>query len=329
MTQERLSEEKGSLFHYFCGLCMGLSDLIPGISGGTVAYILGFYGRLIDSISAFALLFKRPVYGMKQLWKGRHLHFLSAVFLGDLTALILFSSAIRALFLHEVSRSLILSFLVGIVGYWVFSQVRKINFTLWRLTLLALGAAFSFVCVYVKSKAGLYATSAFNLDSQLTFINLIELFVSGVFGAIAMLLPGISGTTLLIILGTYPKVITALATFSQALTHGEINSSAGLLLAALGLGVFFGMIAASRAIRFCFRAWGDAMLATIVGFVIGGAFALWPFWGDHQPKLPTSLTPFLGAILLISCGAFISFAIEKLQRMKEERRFADLAQGEK
>lgn len=307
---------------------MGISDLIPGISGGTVAYIMGFYGRLIDSISAFALVFKRPIQGTKLLWQEKHLHFLCAVFLGDLVALILFSGVVRGLFLSELSRSLILSLLIGIVGHWVISQIRKINFTPWRVLLLILGASFSFGCVYIKSRAGLYATSAFNLVSAPAFLTLFELFISGIFGAIAMLLPGISGTTLLIIVGTYPKVITALANFSHGLTHGEVNTSAGLLLGALALGVFFGMIVASRAIRYCFRAWGDAMLATIVGFVIGGAFALWPFWGEQKPHMPGSISSFLGALSLIFVGAFISYSIERLQRLKEERRFADLPRGE-
>lgn len=329
MDQPHLSEEKRSLFHYFCGLCMGLSDLIPGISGGTIAYIMGFYGRLIDSISALSILFKRPIQGLKLLWQQQHLQFLAIVFLGDLTALILFSSAVRSLFMSGFSRSLILSLLIGIVGHWAISQLRKINFTLKRFALLSLGAALSFACVYYKSQAGLYATSAFNLESQATIVNAFELFASGIFGAIAMLLPGISGTTLLIILGTYPKVITALALFSQALMHGTIDTSAGLLLLNLALGVFFGMIVASRLIRYCFRVWGDAMLATIVGFVIGGSFSLWPFWGDLKPALPSSSMDLTGAFALIVVGALVSHVIERLQLLKERRRFTKFAKEKK
>ncbi len=238
------------------GLCMGGADIIPGVSGGTMAFITGIYGDLITAITSVGgRFFSRLVrFDIAGALDAVHLRFLIPLFLGIATALVSMARLMHYLLEHHPVP--VWSLFFGLIAASILvvgRRVKQRGAVYWIM--LVLGAAAGFVIV------GLIPVQTPN---SLWFI-----FFCGALAICAMILPGISGAFILLLLGKYAYVTGALKNpFTPENMLIIIVFVAG---AALGLGGF------SRVLKWLFERWHDATIAALTGFMIGAMRKIWPW----------------------------------------------------
>jgi len=234
------------------GFAMGMADLVPGVSGGTVAFIAGIYDPLLNSLSALS------GDGMKALLRGRLAdawravdgRFLVALALGIGLAIGSLASPLHWLLEHE--PVLLRAFFFGLVAASVplmGSHVRPWTLNLWVWA--AVGCA---VAGFVTSLPPLVQSAHPGF-----------LVLAGALAICAMLLPGISGSFLLLILGAYAPVLLAVKSFDV------------VRIGAFGFGALLGLVAFSRFLKWLLATHRPATLATLTGFLVGSLQALWPW----------------------------------------------------
>ena len=234
------------------GFCMGASDVVPGVSGGTMAFILGIYQELIGSIKSFDLVFLRLLFSLKVKDALDHAswQFLTAVGLGILIAI--FTLARILAWLLQNQPVLIWSFFFGLIVASVFAVSKHLN--KWTPSIFAwigLGA----LCTYFL--VGMVPTKTPNTAWFL--------FMSGAIAICAMILPGISGAFILVLLGKYHYVL-------EAVNNRDIFT---LLLVAGGAGV--GLVTFVRLLNWLFNRYQDVTIALLTGLMFGSLRKVWPW----------------------------------------------------
>lgn len=257
-----MGERKG-IAHVFVvlkGMAMGAADIVPGVSGGTIAFITGIYEELINSInncdlSALRKLFKE---GFGAFWKHINGTFLVTLILGVGISLVSLANVIS--YLLEAHPVLIWSFFFGLIiaSVWLVGK----SITKWSP-----GAALALV-------VGIAV--AFYLSS-LTSVAHVEgdwfIFISGMIAICAMILPGISGSFILVMLGSYHKVL------------GAIKDKDLMLIALFGAGCVIGLLAFSKVLKFLFSRFKNVTIALLTGFMIGALYKVWP-WKNKVGDTP-------------------------------------------
>ena len=253
------------------GFFMGISDLIPGVSGGTIAFILGIYDELLASISGF---FSRN-------WK-KHIGFLLPLGIGIGATLLLFSRVIEYLLKNHPAPTqfFFMGLVIGVLPFITKQAGVKRNFD-WKhfLLILLVGAALASLA-FIKPQDTTVITS-------LTASNAIGLFFAGWAGSMAMLLPGISGSFILLILGVYSTAIGALSNFNVP------------IIAVIGAGVIVGFIVSSKAISYLLRHFMYITFAVIIGLIVGSLFVIYP-------GIPESGTPFVMSVIAFFTGIVVA-----------------------
>ena len=234
------------------GICMGASDVIPGVSGGTMAFILGIYEELIFSIKSFNLNFLRlfVTFHFKEAFGRVKWQFLLAVLSG--IGIAIFSLARVLGWLLENEPVLIWSFFFGLISASVITVSRRV--TRWSVILfvsMGLGAAMAFWLV------GLMPAKTPNAPWYL--------FLSGAVAICAMILPGISGAFILVLLGKYQYVL-------QALNNRDL-----FVLAIVGAGACVGIVSFSRFLGWLFTKHHDLTVSILTGFMLGSLRKIWPW----------------------------------------------------
>ncbi|MBN2401566.1 MAG: DUF368 domain-containing protein [Spirochaetes bacterium] len=235
------------------GMGMGAANVIPGVSGGTIALITGIFQRLIDSLKSFNFTaFKLVLKGRwKTFTKYTDLYFLLAVFFG--TAISIFSLARLLRFLFDYYPIYIWSFFFGLILASVFFVSRTIGH--WR------------IAVVITFIAGAGIASAISLLSPATQNDsFFYLVICGVVGVCSMILPGLSGSFVLILMGNYELI------FIDAVNTLNLRV---LLPVALGAGV--GLVAFSHLLSWIFHKFRNQTLAVLTGFITGSLLTLWPW----------------------------------------------------
>ena len=292
------------------GMAMGAADVVPGVSGGTIAFISGIYEELISTISGVkpSLLSTWKNDGFKAMWTELNGNFIVALFLGILISL--FSLMRLANYLLENHPVLIWSFFFGLVVasiWFVAKQIPKWN---WKIILAAvIGAAVAF---YIVSLPPLSSSNSS-----------LFLFFAGAIAVCAMILPGISGAFILVLLGAY-KTITEAAHDFDITTLGIV-----------GLGAVFGLLTFSKILKWLFVHYSSLTLAVLTGFIAGSLNKIWPWkevletkiFGDKEIVIKeASVLPWnfdgnpqtLWAILLMFAGFFLIIGLEMLASDKPE-----------
>ncbi len=233
----------------FRGFIMGVSDLIPGVSGGTLAVVLGIYDRLLEAISGF---FSRE-------WK-KHLGFLVPLGIGVVLALGLLSRLIEYLLEHyyEPTQFFFIGLIIGVLPFILRQADAKKSFKATHFILILVAGAL------VASMAFFKPEESTDPITSLTALSAIGLFLSGWLASMAMLLPGISGSFILLILGVYATAINALSTMNIP------------IIAVIGAGVIVGFILSSKGIRYLLDHFPSITYAVIVGLIIGSIFVVFP-----------------------------------------------------
>jgi len=262
----------------FRGIMMGISDLIPGVSGGTIALLLGIYDRFLESLSGF----------FSKEWK-KHIGFLFPLGLGMGLAILLFSRLIDYLLENHYAPTqfFFMGLIVGVLPLLIKQAEVKTKFTWKHFSALILVAVFLAGISMINPQESVSITS-------LTWKSAIGLFFAGWLGSMAMLLPGISGSFILLLLGVYPTVIAAIS---------EMNLP---IIAVVGLGVMVGFVVSSKAISYLLKNFTYVTYAVIIGLIIGSLFAVFP-------GVPTGVT-LLCSLISFIVGLVVTLGIEKLNR---------------
>ncbi|MDG5800068.1 DUF368 domain-containing protein [Marinilabiliaceae bacterium ANBcel2] len=247
------SNIKNSLATLIKGVAMGAANVIPGVSGGTIALITGIFERLILSIKSFdikaaKLLFNRDVKGFI---KHTDLIFLTTLFLGIGVAIFSLAQILGFLFLHY--PVFVWAYFFGLVMASVWFVGKTVNkWHIYSIIALIIGAATA-MSISILSPA--------TENSSLPY-----LFLCGIIAVCSMILPGLSGSFVLILMGNYQLVMI------DAVNQFNLN----ILLPVIAGGVF-GMIAFARILSWLLKKFPDSTIALLTGFITGSLGILWPW----------------------------------------------------
>jgi putative membrane protein len=250
----------------FKGIAMGAADVVPGVSGGTIAFISGIYEELIESIDKINLgvfkVWNRN--GFKSAWNSINGSFLSALFLGIALSILSLAKLIKWLLHNE--PILLWSFFFGLVLASILYIAKQIKS--WSIVIL-LAIIVTSILSYFITLAEPFASP----DSPL------YLLFCGFIAIIAMILPGVSGAFILLILGAYQTAIDTINNLRDGLATGnmELFKDALLKFALLGIGAVVGLKVFSKALNWMFKHHKNLTLAILTGFMIGSLNKIWPW----------------------------------------------------
>jgi putative membrane protein len=236
------------------GFCMGSADVVPGVSGGTMALILGIYERLLNAIHSFDRNWLRDLLTLKfsSALARNDLVFLLPLALGIALAIIFFTRVIPLPRLIVTHPEIIYGLFFGLISASVVVLMKEVdNYRAVDLLTTLLGVALGFAIV--------------NLVPLETPSSAWFIFLCGFIAISAMLLPGISGSFILLILGKYAYVIDAIGRFDL------------WVMFAFGAGAITGLVVFSRAIVWLLRRYHRSTLLVIKGILIGSLWIIWPF----------------------------------------------------
>ena len=300
------------------GLAMGAADVVPGVSGGTIAFISGIYEELIETIHnidlGFFKIWKKD--GFSKAWKHYNLSFLLALFSGVFISIISLAKLIT--WLLDTYPVMVWSFFFGLVIasiVYVGKQVDR-----WRLSVI--------IALIVASVLSYLITIADPIGSpESTWF----LFFAGFIAIIAMILPGISGAFILLLLGAYTTVIGIVTQLGEGVT--TLNSSLFLgafgKLLIFGVGAIVGLKSFSKVLNWMFKHHKNLTLAVLTGFMIGALNKIWPWKeilqyrmnhaGEQVPFIERSILPqnydgnpqILYAIIFAIIGFLTIFLLER------------------
>jgi putative membrane protein len=251
---------KDYLYVSFCGICMGAADIVPGVSGGTMALILGIYEELLDAIKSvnFKLAGLVLRFKVKEVLAIFPWAFLLALGVGLVVAVAGLTHIVdHALHHHKL---LLFAFFFGLIIASVISLGAKFAWNARSIIGLLCGTVVGFTV------AGMLK----HPTPDTTWM----IVVSGMIGICAMILPGISGSFLLLLMGKYSTVIGAL----KSLLSGDLSALS--IVIPFGIGALIGIMSFSRVVSWTLNRWHNVTLAVMTGFIVGSLRKIWPFKGD-------------------------------------------------
>nr|WP_297783462.1 DUF368 domain-containing protein [uncultured Allomuricauda sp.] len=290
------------------GMAMGAADVVPGVSGGTIAFISGIYEELITSINNIDLSLIKILRkeGIKAVWNKVNGNFLLALFLGIFISVLSLAKFLS--WLLENEPILLWSFFFGLVVASIFFVGKEITkWTAATVVVLVLGAALAFFITELPAND--------NVDS------LPYLFLSGALAICAMILPGISGAFILVLLGSYKTIL-------DAVHERDIK-----IILTVGVGAIFGLLSFARLLKWMFNHYKNITLALLTGFILGSLNKIWPWkkvletktFGektivvDDMNVLPGAFegdSKLMLAIVLAILGFSLIFILERLASKK-------------
>lgn len=232
---------------------MGIAEIIPGVSGGTIAFITGIYEELINSIKSVNSASIKLLINFKltSFWKHINGTFLLTLLLGMLTSILALSRVI--VFLLNDHPFKIWGFFFGLIiasAIVIFGKVEKMS-----------------INVFIASIIGLIISSYIALEAPSATPNTdLFIFLSGAIAISAMILPGISGSFILVFLSKYEFILNSLNNFDIAVISIFIA------------GCVVGLVTFSRVFSYLFKKYNDIVVSVLVGFLLGSLFKVWPFY---------------------------------------------------
>ena len=284
---------------------MGAADIVPGVSGGTIAFITGIYEELLKSISSinfkiFVLLKDKNI---KSVWHKINGNFLACIFFGILFSIFSLSKTIA--FLINSYPVLVWSFFFGLIlssSFIIGKTIRTWNFQ--KIISLIFGAFIAY---------GITRLSPVENPESILYI-----FISGAIAICAMVLPGLSGSFILLLMGSYTLILKAL---------NELDLTVILVFS---FGCLIGLLSFARLISKFFKIYRDLTIAVLTGFLIGSIDRVWPWKivvltrvdssGESVPFIEKSVMPYhfegdpkiLLALSLSAVGFFIVYSLNRI-----------------
>ena len=271
--------------HILRGFCMGVADIIPGVSGGTVALLLGIYDRLIEQISTassgISCLVRGDIAGCKQRFRAVQWSFLASLLLGITLALLLLASWLRTQ-IHE-RPVIVSSVFFGVIAASAFATRREV-----RKWAPPLYLTFGICAVATFTLLGIRSGS---LENPAPLVAIC----AGAIAICAMILPGISGSFVLLMLGLYDHLIAALEQRDPS------------VLGMYAVGALVGLLLFSRVLNRLLNRYRDLVVSMLLGLMVGSLRVLWPWPSDQGGLENTGLgTPqieeLLGALIAALVG---------------------------
>ncbi|NJK80632.1 MAG: DUF368 domain-containing protein [Chloroflexaceae bacterium] len=288
---------------YLTGFAMGVADLIPGVSGGTMAFILGIYEDLINAIKSFNIDALRLLIGAKFKALLEHIpwQFVIALMFGIGSAVLLLANVMEWLLVNQPQY--LFAFFFGLIIASIIAVGVHIRWSRLTWAMLIIGTVVAFIIV--------------NLIPVNMPHDPLTLFLSGAVAIMAMILPGISGSFILLILGQYDYVLSAVS---------DLNLLVVLPVAA---GAAVGLLFFARVLSWLLNRYEQATIAVLVGFMIGSLWEIWPWkivtetyidrHGEVAPLVEANVLPnfasgeFFGAVVLAVFGFFLVSYLDHLQ----------------
>lgn len=272
------------------GFAMGTSDLVPGVSGGTIALLLGIYNQFIASISG---IFSR------RFWPS--FTFLIPIIIGMLLAMGSLSNLFNYLLSqHHIPTMFFFGgLIIGIVPYLLKISNYKTSFTTKHYMMVIAGIAILIV-ITLMNNGDKHAGETLTLSTSL----IIKYFIAGMCASSAMLLPGISGSFMLLVFGVYGTVMLAISEVVK------LNFAGLPILLAVGFGVLAGFIISSKIIQYFLTHHKLMTFALIIGFVVGSLFAVFP-------GLPTNIVMWFVSLVVFIIGFIISLTLGRITAENE------------
>lgn len=242
------------------GMAMGAADVVPGVSGGTIAFISGIYEELIYSIntinlSTFNVLGKE---GLNAFWKKINGNFLLALFIGIFISALSFAKLLS--WLLENEPVLLWSFFFGLVFASVFFVGKAIKkWNLGTITIFLVGAILAYAITELPPNGN---------ANGLPF-----LFLSGAVAVCAMILPGISGAFILVLLGSYKTILAA------------VHERDLKIVLTVAVGAIFGLLSFAKLLKWMFARHKNPTLAMLTGFILGSLNKIWPWKKVLETKM--------------------------------------------
>lgn len=283
------------------GMGMGAADVVPGVSGGTIAFIVGIYDELINSIKSINLESLKLFFSGKwaTFWKKINGNFLFFLLAG--IGISVFSLAKLITWLLVNQPILVWSFFFGLVlaSTWFVSKDIK-EWKSWK----------TWVAFVIGAVVAFYITVATPAETP---SNLLFIFLCGAIAICAMILPGISGSFILVLLGKYFFIMDAVKTLDV------------VVIAVFGAGVCIGITSFSHILSYALAHFRNITLAVLTGFMLGSLNKVWPWkevvetfvdsHGEVKPLIETNILPNAHvpeAVVLMVVGFFLVYFLEKL-----------------
>ena len=300
-----------NLLLYLKGVLMGAADIVPGVSGGTMALITGIYSELIESIDNLRLeqlkLLKNK--GWSGFWKEVNGPFLLPLIFGVISGILFLSGGITYLLEHQ--PTLLWSFFFGLILASIFILFNQLKERKWgHFLLLLIGFLVAFGITLLTP------TASSN--------NLVYLFFSSTIAIIAMILPGISGAFIFILLGVYEEVLQTVKGSVAVLLNFSWSEFQTVYtkVVVIALGILTGLKVFSRVLTWLFTYQKEATLSVLIGFMMGALPKIWPWktivktphntsWTNVNPLELGAEAQFIPAFLLLICGALSMILIER------------------
>ncbi|HIF9196340.1 TPA: DUF368 domain-containing protein [Photobacterium damselae] len=302
------------LITFLKGMAMGAADVVPGVSGGTIAFITGIYDTLLESIRRInpKLISVLKEKGLKGAFEHVNGAFLIALFAGILTSIFTLARFITwMLHTHPIP---LWSFFFGLIIVSVIHMFKQVDrWALTRFIAVILGAAFAY---------GITVVNPVSMDP--TPVNIV---IAGAIAICAMILPGISGSFILLLLGMYAPIL------------GAAKSMDVVTLGLFAMGCVIGLLTFSHVLSWILRNYRDIALTFLTGLMIGTLGKIWPWketltWrinshGEQVPLVEQNLSPFnfehvtgqpalLGyAVIAMILGIAIVWGLEKFAQHGE------------
>lgn len=283
------------------GMAMGAADVVPGVSGGTIAFIAGIYDELINSIKSINMHSLKLLFTGKiaAFWKAVNGNFLFALLLGIAISVFSLAKLITYLLLNEAV--LVWSFFFGLVLASTWFVTKDIKGWNWKTVAGFVGGA---VIAY-------YITVATPAE---TSTNLMFIFLCGAIAICAMILPGISGSFILVLLGKYFYVMEAVKTLDL------------VVLGVFAFGAALGITSFSRVLSYALKNFRNITLSVLSGFMLGSLNKVWP-WKEveklvsdgHEVMIEHNIAPnteVAGAVVLMLIGFILVYVLEKISAKK-------------
>lgn len=288
------------------GLFIGMANVIPGVSGGTLAVVFNIYDKFVNAITP----------NIKKLianWK-----FIVPLFGGMALGVLLFSKLIKILYTNYPLQTnyCFTGLILGSIPMLFKATVKKYNneekISTKNIILIIVGIICGIALILLFNYLDtLYSGKESGIVFELPPITLkqeIIIFLAGILGAVAMIIPGISGSLLMLILGVYPIVMTAI----DSLLHKETFLHSLFLLLPNGIGVLIGIVCGAKLISFLLKKWPNITYAVILGLICGSAYTLFPGFSQINTFI-TGLSCALSLILGFAM-AFLSSYFTKEEK---------------
>lgn len=254
---------------FFIGVAMGVANIIPGVSGGTIAVVFGIYSQLMEALGNFLTDRNK---------RKQHIMFLVILFSGSLIAVIALAGLLSWAYANYPLMTVyfFMGLILGSIPVVIKSHNdMKLNTT--RLLVLILGIAVVVILSLIQGNKtqqdGLILFSEFNIFDYVYF------FICGIVASSAMIIPGVSGSFILILLGAYWTVLGALSGLPKMLLETGLSNEVivrGYIIGALGIGVVIGILGFSRIMDWALKKHPAETMFIILGLIIGSFYQIYP-----------------------------------------------------